>query len=77
MNEIKNALENLLDKGYTPNEIAEVLSEKSQTKNDCCPNCGSNNIEDEAYNRDIDMLKCMDCLTEWEEKRFTFGTFIK
>lgn len=76
MNEIKNALENLLEKGYTPNEIANELRDLDKTSYLVCPKCESQNIRVVEYSLnygDSDLVSCNSCQHEWHEMRFSFG----
>lgn len=76
MNEIKNALESLLEKGYTPNEIANELRDLDETSYLVCPKCESQNIRVVEYSLNYgnsDLVCCNSCEHEWHEMRFSFG----
>lgn len=75
MNEIKNALENLLEKGYTPNEIANELRLLDTTSYHVCPECESGDIHvvENCFDGDSDLVSCNSCQHEWHEMRFSFG----
>ena len=75
MNEIKNALQRLLEKGYTPNQIANQLRLLDTTPYNICLHCNSEDITVVEYYKDgfSDHVRCNTCEQEWHEMRFSFG----
>lgn len=75
MKVIKTALQRLLEKGYTPNEIANQLRLLDTTPYNICLQCNSDDITVVEYSNDgfSDLIRCNSCEHKWHEMRFSFG----
>jgi transposase-like protein len=75
MDKIKKNLKELLDMGYSPNEIANVLRvlDKENYQICPCPSCESSDISVMERHEDFSDVQCNTCNKEWEELHFTFG----